>query len=227
MAAKGKYSPGRWQTGGTSLACLAKNPTGTQGVMGPFRSGHPDVSPCSSKLISSDTSMKGGSGCSKNRMDQPAEYKEAHCGPCGMTGGGNCGAVPVPAKQTGGGPGCGCGTLMGGARRRGRRSRTRRRRVRTKRRTRRGTRRRTRRRSGLRRGPKVSRMRRVRRSTRRRRRTSRGGGGSTRSDSNVPLAHGYSVGGQLSANDSALANPPPIEAYNHCKLGAQVIPQGS
>ena len=33
---------------------------------------------------------------------------------------------------------------------------------------------------------------------------------------NVPTAHGYSLGGPLTAKKSALANPPPHKAYNNC-----------
>ena len=71
-AADGVYSPGRWQAGGTSVVCLSPKPTASQGVMGPFRSGHPDVSRCPNKLISSDTSMRGGSGCSAGRIGSGA-----------------------------------------------------------------------------------------------------------------------------------------------------------
>ena len=34
--------------------------------------------------------------------------------------------------------------------------------------------------------------------------------------SNVPNSHGYSVGGDLTANNSGLASPPPFTQYNHC-----------
>jgi hypothetical protein len=41
-------------------------------------------------------------------------------------------------------------------------------------------------------------------------------GGYSQYMSNVPSSHGYSVGGELSAKNSELANPPPFTPYNHC-----------
>jgi hypothetical protein len=38
-------------------------------------------------------------------------------------------------------------------------------------------------------------------------------GGYSQYQNNLPLTHSYSVGGILGANNSALANPPPINVY--------------
>ena len=42
-------------------------------------------------------------------------------------------------------------------------------------------------------------------------------GGYSQYLSNVPIAHGYSTGGNVSPANNALANPVPHEAYNHCQ----------
>ena len=188
-AAKGVYSPGSWQSGGASVVCLSPKPNDSQGVMGPFRSGHPDVSRCANKLISSDTSMRGGSGCTTNRIGprHGADYQEAYSSRGGRR------------TRRGGACNVCTGTLFGGGRRRRRK--------------------RTRRRSA----PKRRTPRWRRKKPSRRRRRKRAGG--ARADSNVPLAYGYSLGGQLSAADSALANPPPLQAYDHCQSGAKLIPK--
>lgn len=47
-----------------------------------------------------------------------------------------------------------------------------------------------------------------------RRRKMRGGSGIP--FSNVPMSWGYSLGQQLPSNLNALANPPPLKAYNNC-----------
>ena len=63
-AAAGVYSPGCWtkkQAGGTSLKCLSSEPVSGQGsLIAPFRGGHPSVSKCSNKLVTSPLAMKGG-----------------------------------------------------------------------------------------------------------------------------------------------------------------------
>ena len=51
----------------------------------------------------------------------------------------------------------------------------------------------------------------------RRRRRRRMKGGYAQYQSNVPLSHGYSLGGKLPPTDNSLANPPPHQAYNHCQ----------
>ena len=42
-------------------------------------------------------------------------------------------------------------------------------------------------------------------------------GGYAQYQSNVPLSHGYSLGGKLPPSDNSLANPPPHQAYNNCQ----------
>ena len=54
------------------------------------------------------------------------------------------------------------------------------------------------------------------RSRRRRTYKRRQRGGYSQYLSNIPLAHGYSYGGNISPANNALANPAPITAYNHC-----------
>ena len=56
-----------------------------------------------------------------------------------------------------------------------------------------------------------------RRNTKRRNTRRRQRGGYSQYLSNVPLAHGYSTGGTLTAADSALASPGLIKPYNHCQ----------
>ena len=55
------------------------------------------------------------------------------------------------------------------------------------------------------------------RRTYKRRRNHRGG--YSQYLSNVPMAHGYSTGGNISPVNNALANPVPYKAYNHCQKG--------
>jgi len=43
------------------------------------------------------------------------------------------------------------------------------------------------------------------------------GGHYTQYESNVPYTPGYSLGGPLAADASALASPPPYTSYNHCQ----------
>ena len=60
--------------------------------------------------------------------------------------------------------------------------------------------------------------RRHKKSTKRRRMRGGAGMGYDQFQSNVPFTQGYSVADtNLAPNQSSLANPPPIEPYNHCQ----------
>jgi len=50
----------------------------------------------------------------------------------------------------------------------------------------------------------------------RRRRTCRQRGGYSQYQNNLPMTQNYSVGGILSAGNSALANPPPVQVLPNC-----------
>jgi len=54
------------------------------------------------------------------------------------------------------------------------------------------------------------------RSKSRRTRRQRGGGGYSQYHNNLPMTPSYALGGNLSPNNSALANPPPISVYPNC-----------
>ena len=171
VAAKGTYSAGRWQKGGTSVVCMNKDPLSGHGKVIGTKAGHAGVSSCPNKLVDSSTSMRGGRrpyGRSRRGRRTRRSRRRSR-------------RSQVGAYQASVAPGF----------RKGRSRRARRRRQRT----------------------------------RRRRATRRWRGGAHRTGSNVPVSYGYSLGGTLGANSSALASPPPYAVYDHCKPGALPIPK--